>query len=145
MKILNILLKLLKNILKMMKKNYYKYLMQFINMKRKLLGLLLIIAAIAGVVYLVNNSGGRERENSHILPSDTTTVATSKPIVRIYMENSGSMNGYVTTNSQFKNALGHLITKAYGFYPGTQLNFINQDILMGSIGNSASLNRYSYV
>ena len=97
-------------------------------MKRKLLGLLLIIAAIAGVVYLVNNSGGGERENSHILPSDTTTVATSKPIVRIYMENSGSMNGYVTTNSQFKNALGHLITKAYGFYPGTQLNFINQDI-----------------
>ena len=45
-------------------------------MKRKLLGLLLIIAAIAGVVYLVNNSGGGEKENAHILPSDTVTVAT---------------------------------------------------------------------
>lgn len=98
------------------------------DMKRKLLGLLLIIAAIAGVVYLVNNSGGGEKENTHILPSDTVTVATKKPIVHIYMENSGSMNGYVTTNSQFKNALGHLITKAYGYYPGTRLDFINQDI-----------------
>ncbi len=97
-------------------------------MKRKLLGLLLLVAGVAGVLYFVNNNGAKQVDTAHILPSDTTTVKAAKPVVRIYMENSGSMNGYVTTNSTFKKAMGQLITKADGFFPGTAVNFINQDI-----------------
>ena len=104
---------------------YAKYIF---DMKRKLLGLLVLIAGIVGVVYLVNNCEGKKDGDAHILPSDSTTVATTKPVVRIYVENSGSMNGYVTTDSQFKNALGRLITKANRTYPNTQLRFVNQDI-----------------
>ena len=94
---------------------------------RKLLAILLVVAlAVVGI--LIGRQSSRVDDNGHFLPPDTATLKTAKPVVRIYMENSGSMNGYVTTNSQFKNALGHLITKADGFYSGTRLNFINQGI-----------------
>lgn len=97
-------------------------------MTRKLLALLLVVAIVGLAVYFVGQGSVREEDHGHFLPADTATMKASKPVVRIYMENSGSMNGYVTTNSQFKNALGHLITKADGFYAGTQLDFINQGI-----------------
>ena len=94
---------------------------------RKLLAILLVVALVV-VGILIGRQSSRVDDNGHFLPPDTATLKTAKPVVRIYMENSGSMNGYVTTNSQFKNALGHLITKADGFYSGTRLDFINQGI-----------------
>ena len=97
-------------------------------MTRKLLAILLV-AILAGVaVWIGRGRGHASEEGQHFLPADTATIPSAPPVVRIYMENSGSMNGYVTTNSQFKNALGHLITKADGFYRGTQVDFINQGI-----------------
>ena len=96
-------------------------------MTRKLLALLLVALLIV-IVLFIGRKTVHEGDNGHFLPADTATMKTENPVVRIYMENSGSMNGYVTTNSQFKNALGHLITKANGFYAGTRIDFINQDI-----------------
>ncbi|MBR6182019.1 MAG: hypothetical protein IKQ77_12515 [Prevotella sp.] len=96
-------------------------------MTRKLLALLLVALLVVAVIF-IGRGGSHDIDRGHILPADTVTTKTAKPVVRIFMENSGSMNGYVTTNSQFKNALGHLITKADGFYAGTRLDFINQDI-----------------
>ena len=97
-------------------------------MMRKMLAILLV-AVLAIVAVWIGRGRAHEAGNAeHFLPADTVTVSTAKPVVKIYMENSGSMNGYVTTNSQFKNALGHLITKADGFYSGTSLDFINQGI-----------------
>ena len=94
---------------------------------RKLLAIFLVVAlAVVGI--FIGRQSSRVDDNGHFLPPDTATIKTSKPVVHIYMENSGSMNGYVTTNSQFKNALGHLITKADGFYSGTTVDFINQGI-----------------
>ena len=97
-------------------------------MTKKLLAMALLIALVAGVVILIGRPSKRDADKGHFLPPDTVTAEAVKPVVRIYMENSGSMNGYVTTNSQFKNALGHLITKADGFYSGTTIDFINQGI-----------------
>ena len=96
-------------------------------MTRKLLALILV-AAVVVAAFFIGRSDGGDIDRGHFLPADTVTMKDAKPVVRIYMENSGSMNGYVTTNSQFMNALGHLITKADGFYKGTRLDFINQDI-----------------
>ena len=96
-------------------------------MTRKLLAVL-FVAAVAAAVVLIGRGRSHDYDKGHFLPADTVTPKGSKPVVRIFMENSGSMNGYVTTNSQFKNALGHLITKADGLYSGTRLDFINQDI-----------------
>lgn len=97
-------------------------------MTRKLLALLLVALLVAIVLFVGKGRQHEGESTEHFLPADTVTVKTAKPVVKIYMENSGSMNGYVTTNSQFKNALGHLITKADGFYSGTSLDFINQGI-----------------
>ena len=89
---------------------------------------LLLVAAVVVAVFFIGRRGGGDIDRGHYLPADTVTMESAQPVVRIYVENSGSMNGYVTTNSQFKNALGHLITKADGFYKDTRLDFINQDI-----------------
>ena len=96
-------------------------------MLRKLLAILLVALLVVAVLFLGRKTT-HEADKGHFLPADTVTMKSAKPVVHIYMENSGSMNGYVTTNSQFKNALGHLITKADGFYSGTRLDFINQGI-----------------
>ena len=96
-------------------------------MLRKLLAILLVALLVVAVLFLGRKTT-HEVDKGHFLPADTVTMKSAKPVVHIYMENSGSMNGYVTTNSQFKNALGHLITKADGFYSGTRLDFINQGI-----------------
>lgn len=97
-------------------------------MMRKLLAILVVALLVVAVIFLGRSKTHEGDNGQHFLPADTVTLKGKKPVVRIYMENSGSMNGYVTTNSQFKNALGHLITKADGFYAGTKLDFINQDI-----------------
>ena len=89
---------------------------------------IIIVVALVVVGIFIGKRSARVDDNGHFLPPDTATLKTAKPVVHIYMENSGSMNGYVTTNSQFKNALGHLITKADGFYSGTTIDFINQGI-----------------
>ena len=97
-------------------------------MIRKLLAILLVAVLAVLVVWIGRGRAHESHDTEHFLPADTATFNAAKPVVKIYMENSGSMNGYVTTNSQFKNALGHLITKADGFYSGTSLDFINQGI-----------------
>ena len=93
-------------------------------MQRKIFALLLVALVVAGVVFMGRNRATRS-DDGHHLPADTATMQMVKPVVRIYMENSGSMNGFVTTNSEFKNALGHLIAKTNGFYEDTKVFFIN--------------------
>lgn len=79
------------------------------------------------------------------LPSDEIEQKSSgKPAVCIYMENSGSMDGYVNLNSEFKDALGKVIVKSNNSY-NTQLYFVNNAIydvqetqLRGDVNNFVS-------
>lgn len=79
------------------------------------------------------------------LPSDEIEPKSSgKPAVCIYMENSGSMDGYVNLNSEFKDALGKVIVKSSNSY-NTQLFFVNNAIydvqetqLKGDVNNFVS-------
>lgn len=97
-------------------------------MQRKSLALLLLIAVVGAVIYMVSRPSGQHLGDGHYLPPDTAHLNMAKPVVRIYVENSGSMDGFVTLNTQFKNALGHLIAKADGYYDNTRLFFVNSDI-----------------
>ena len=99
-----------------------------IRMQRKTLALLLFLVVGLLAVYLIGHQRDRHSSDGHFLPPDTAQLTTATPVVHIYMENSGSMDGYLTTNSQFKNALGHLIAKANGFYENTRLDFINTQV-----------------
>ena len=97
-------------------------------MQRKSLALLLLIAVVGAVIFFISRPAGHRSGNGNYLPPDTATMNTAKPVVRIYLENSGSMDGFVTLNTQFKNALGHLIAKADGYYDDTKIFFVNDDI-----------------
>lgn len=96
-------------------------------MQRKSWALLLLLAVV-GLIYLISRKSNHRSSDGNFLPPDTAQVAVGKPVVRIYMENSGSMDGFVTLNTQFKNALGHLLAKAGGFYEDTKLFFVNDRI-----------------
>ena len=96
-------------------------------MQRKIIALLVVALVVTGIIFLGRGRASRTDDGNH-LPADSASMKTVKPTVRIFMENSGSMNGFVTINSEFKNALGHLIAKTNGFYEGTKLFFINDAI-----------------
>ncbi len=48
--------------------------------------------------------------------------------IKIFMENSGSMDGYVNLNSEFKDALGKIIVKSNNYCNSTNLYFVNDAI-----------------
>ena len=96
-------------------------------MQRKIIALLVVALVVTGIIFLGRGRASRTDDGNH-LPADSASMKTVKPTVRIFMENSGSMNGFVTINSEFKNALGHLIAKTNGFYEGTKLFFINDAV-----------------
>ena len=63
----------------------------------------------------------------------------------IYMENSGSMDGYVNLNSEFKDALGKIIVKSNNYSITTDLFIVNdaiydvqQTALKGDVNNFVS-------
>ncbi len=109
---------------------------------KKILPYILIIAIIVIVVVVRcgRKGEGKLRDgNNHVventkaannlLPPDTKPLAVATPIVNIYIENSGSMNGFVTSNSEFKDALGKLLVKTDNEYKGTHLYFVNSDVV----------------
>ena len=73
------------------------------------------------------NGDGSKQENV-LPPEDSDVSLKSKSKICIYMENSGSMDGYVNLNSEFKDALGKIIVKSNSFYPNTHLFFVNNEI-----------------
>jgi hypothetical protein len=97
-------------------------------MQRKSWALLLLLAVVGLALYFIGHKSDRRSADGHFLPPDTAQMVAGKPVLRIYMENSGSMDGFVTLNTQFKNALGHLLAKADGYYDDTKLFFVNDDV-----------------
>jgi hypothetical protein len=72
----------------------------------------------------------KDIETSSIyLPSDDSIrISSNSSSICIYMENSGSMDGYVNVNSEFKDALGKVIVKSSNFSKSTNLFFVNDNI-----------------
>ena len=82
-------------------------------------------------------------ENNQQAPTDTQQLSTAVPTdsletpkdtlatqIHIYLENSGSMNGYVAGNTDFKDALSDLLVLLKYHYgeENIQLHFINTEI-----------------
>ncbi len=84
--------------------------------------------------------------SSTFLPADKDESSMLAPKnIRIFMENSGSMDGYVNLNSEFKDALGKIIVKSAYFCSSTSLFFVNDQIydvqetaLRGDVNNFVS-------
>ena len=63
------------------------------------------------------------------LPGDNTRSYETAPArIQIFIENSGSMNGYINPVSEFKDALGKVIVKSDNFCQKTNLYFVNEQI-----------------
>lgn len=63
-----------------------------------------------------------------ILKYQETRVSLKNCQVNFYMENSGSMDGYVNGTTEFKDVLGKMIVSSHHFCKGTGFYFVNNDV-----------------
>lgn len=52
-----------------------------------------------------------------------------KPLLKVYIENSGSMDGYMCDGAELKDAIYGYISKLKSFSDSTELNYINSQII----------------
>jgi hypothetical protein len=52
-----------------------------------------------------------------------------KPLIKVYMESSGSMDGYLCEGSEFKDAIYSYVSTLASYSDSLQLNYINSQIL----------------
>lgn len=57
---------------------------------------------------------------------------TKKPIVKVYIENSGSMDGYMCDGSELKDAVYGYVSSLKSYSDTVQLNYINSQIVQYS-------------
>lgn len=74
-------------------------------------------------------SGTRVRNDEPIQQIDTVKALAVNPVVNIYIENSGSMDGFVNGITAFKDAIGKLLAKLKYYYDedNVQIFFIRND------------------
>jgi len=85
--------------------------------------------------FLTNESFDEQKliaylENKGFKVEKTPVVSAKNVAVNVYIENSGSMHGYVNGDSDFKNAITELIVRLNQNYnpENIRLNFINSEI-----------------
>ena len=93
------------------------------------------IPLVATICLLIGcRGGGNKPGNDTKSPIDTPKVSlpenTVKPVINVYIENSGSMDGYLKGNTEFKAAIGNLLAKLPYYYDekDISLRFINSKI-----------------
>jgi len=114
---------------------------------------IVVAAIIIGIIIALKPWGKRSipddpktEPTGHYLPAEETENNQKVQVKTcIYMENSGSMDGYVNLNSEFKDALGKIIVKSNNYSSSTNLFFVNdaiydvqQTALKGDINNFVS-------
>jgi len=79
-----------------------------------------------------SSSGKRNNENAgQTSANDTIIVSTEKPVINVYVENSGSMDGYVKGITEFEQAVYNYLTdiKISGIADSLNLFYINSKII----------------
>ena len=90
----------------------------------------IVLAAIVFIIIIgkkkssiIPPGGGNGQDTlvtNHYLPPDDSEDNQKVHVnTCIYMENSGSMDGYVNLNSEFKDALGKIIVKSHNYSSST--------------------------
>lgn len=94
---------------------------------------LLIVVAVVIIIVMVNvgkstdNAADRHAENKAI-----------KFNTHIYIENSGSMDGYVNGNTEFKDAIDHVLVMLNSTYGTPEISFVNSQILPTGLSKDIS-------
>ena len=97
-------------------------------MKKKIiipcaLGAILLILIISRII---GTDGGKILVE---VPQQEETCAPDSIVLKVYMENSGSMNGYMCTGSTLKDAVFDYISDLSKKVKKTELNYINTKII----------------
>jgi hypothetical protein len=111
-----------------------------------ILAIIFFAKVVSGGGVTSRHDEGLGKSTCNYLPSDDSILNMNSSFTTcIYMENSGSMDGYVNVNSEFKDALGKVIVKSNNFSKSTNLFFVNDDIydiqetaLKGDVNNFVS-------
>ena len=86
-----------------------------------------------GILLASECFGQSGRKKPQITDPETKTVSgnTQKPTYNIYLENSGSMNGYVNSQAEFKETVGNFLTdiEINGLADSIKLNYINSRVI----------------
>ena len=59
----------------------------------------------------------------------TSTIKTDKPYLKVFIENSGSMDGYMGDGSQLKDAIYDYVSDLNSYTEKTELYYINSDTI----------------
>lgn len=103
-------------------------------MNRKTSLIIGVAAILLIVVALVANSGGRQIVHQRIdgtkgvMKAEACRADLKNYSVDFYMENSASMDGYVTGRTSFKDVLGKMMVSAKGLCRSVSFNFINDSV-----------------
>lgn len=90
---------------------------------------------LVAISFLQACNANRERDKIHtaafISNSTSSTTNSTKPIVNVYIENSGSMDGYVAGVTEFEQAVYNYLTdiKISGISDSLNLFYINSKII----------------
>jgi len=90
------------------------------------------------IICLLTGCGGKSRSRGIGMVNDSSidpakvikTDSLINPVINVYIENSGSMDGYVNGNTEFKGAIRDLLVLLKHYYGQEQIkvNFINTKI-----------------
>ena len=84
------------------------------------------ITAISTLILLLSCSGDEIIVNSDNNPNQISDI---KPILKVYIENSGSMDGYMCDGSQLKDAIFDYVSDLSTCVDTTQLYYINNRVI----------------
>ena len=98
-------------------------------MKRLLLYAITVLCVLATNCQTRRGDGRGETETPKAHDTIVESVCVEKPVVNIYIENSGSMDGFVNGITSFKDAIGKLLAKLKHYYDedNVQIYFIRND------------------
>lgn len=96
--------------------------------------ILLTSFAISLCAFIGCGEGGKIVVSS---PDVKSPISTINPIVKVYIENSGSMDGYMCNGSQLKDAVYEYVSDLSGISARVELNYINNQIVpyKGNLSN----------
>ena len=95
------------------------------NMRKELSPLLWQTFIFAAILFLSSCGNGIEiKWNRSNVP-----ISESRPELKVYIENSGSMDGYMCDGSEFKDAVYDYVSSLSSYCNSTKLNYINSVIV----------------
>lgn len=95
-------------------------------MKPRLIIPLCLLASIVSIIFFGGNGPSKIEVNAI---SGTTTTESIRPMLNVYIENSGSMDGYMCDGSQLKDAVYDYVSELNRYTESTNLYYINTEII----------------